>query len=195
MPIKRSNFSGSGNKRYKRPIPLVNPAKKMDPGSALTASIAAISQVVDQLNKILKGPMAPASQFMREYVIIAAKNLTDLLQQLSIKLGGASQLDAVAVAATELLDIAADIGEDEVAANLAEALQMYATANDDPQIVSLLLSEASNAQLSNQRITCTGTTMHITADLKVDCDGIPVKVRIDSDLPLQSLDHQVEEIG
>lgn len=195
MPIRRTNFRGGGSKHYKKPIPLVNQPKRMDPGSALTASIAAISQVVDQLNKILKGPMAPAQQFLREYVIIAAKNLTDLLQQLSVKLGGASQLDAVAVAATELLDTVAEMGEDELAADIATSLEAYAAASEDPQVVALLLDRVKSARLINPQITCAGTKLHLTGELKADCGGVPVRISIDSDLPLQALSHRVEEIG
>jgi hypothetical protein len=197
MPVKKSNFGGLGRQRktYRaKPIPLVNP-KKMDQGSALTASVAAISMVVDQLYKILKGPMAQATQFLREYVVMAAKNLSDLLKQLTHKLGSNSELDALAVAATSLLDTVAEIGEDEVAADLADALQAYASAKEDPELLSMMIDQVDSSKLTDVVAVSNGTNIAISGKLRLDCAGVPLVVKIEGEVPFQAFDHRIEGIG
>lgn len=185
MPIKRSPFSGK--RSYKpKPIPLVNPKPSASPTDALYASVAMLGSILEQLNKLINGPMAFAQPFFKSYVNLAAKNLSDLLKQLSHKLNGTHSLDAVAASAVDLLDTLAEHDED-TAEELAGVLSDYAEISGSNVMLEKLLTSKTILALHDPLVEIIEGEVHIAGVVEVEQEGVVAEIEFDEVIPVQAL--------
>ena len=196
MPLKRSKFSAFSRRRSHRPspIPLVN-MKATSPTASLYTSVAMIGQILENLQKLLDGPMAaPCPEFLRSYVMLASKNLSDLMRQLSNKLNTTHQLDPVAVAAVELLDSLAEYDED-AATGLAEVLSSYAEQHGSNSILQKILGENKiKATLHDPLLETVDEGLHIAGVLEIRGENVTAEVEFNEVLPLQAFDHVLRNV-
>ena len=197
MPAKRSRFSAFGRPRRRaRPIPMINPsAPHANPADALYASVAMIGQILENLQKLLSGPMAPpVSEFYRGYVTLASKNLSDLLQQLSNRLNTSHRLDPVATAAVELLDALGEFDE-EAAVSLASTLQAQEQSVEADALLQQMMSQAGvKTTLHDPLIELIDGQIHVAGVLEIRSGNATAEVEFTETLPFQTTDHQLREI-
>lgn len=188
MPIKRSPFtSRSRARRRAATIPLVNPKRSVSPTDAMYMSISMVGSILEQLNKLINGPMAGADEFFKGYAKLAAKNLSDLLKQLSTRLQGTHQLDNVANAAVDLLDTLSEYDEAS-ASELADALQDYAAQSDSNVMLEKLLSSKFVASMHDPLIEIVDGQLRIAGVLKIKGSNVTAEVELDETLPIQAFD-------
>jgi hypothetical protein len=197
MPTKRSRFSAFGKPRRRpRPIPMINQlAQKANPADALYASVAMIGQILENLQKLLSGPMAPpVSEFYRSYVTLASKNLSDLLQQLSNRLNTSHRLDPVATAAVELLDALSEFDE-EAALSLASVLQEQEQSVEADALLQQMMSQTNvKMTLHDPLIELVNSQIHVAGVLEIKSGNATAEVEFTETLPFQTTDHQLRGI-
>lgn len=193
-----SRFSGLTKKSSKpKAIPLFNPKPQFDPASAIIAANAMIAQVLKMLHDVLKGPMAsPCPQHLRSYVQTAAKNLVDLQAQFTNRIPGASDLDIIRVAASELLSLAAEVDDDETAEAIASVLE-ESEERHSPELVDVVLSSASDwTTVKGVDAIVADDILQVSGTVERDCNGgCAVELDFNFSVPLGSANLKIKDIN
>jgi hypothetical protein len=174
---------------------MINPQKNANPADALYTSVAMIGQILENLQKLLSGPMAPpVSEFYRSYVTLASKNLSDLLQQLSNRLNTSHRLDPVATAAVELLDALSEFDE-EAALSLASTLQEQEQSVEADALIQQMMAQAgTQTVLHDPLVELVDGQIHVAGVVELRSGNATAEIEFTETLPLQTTDHLLREI-
>lgn len=198
MP-SQSRFSGFGKRQTSKPkaIPLFNPKPQYDPASAIIAANAMVAQVLKMLHDILKGPMAkPCPQYLRSYVQTAAKTLVDLQTQFTNRMPGASDLDIVRVAASSLLNAAAEGDEDEIAEAIASVLHASAESYPPEMLTTVLSASSDWTSVRGIDVIVVDDKIAISGTVERDCNqGCTVEMEFNTSVPLASANLKIKSVN